>query len=51
MAKAVLIFPLLAKDAILKAYDEHDTLIIIGETGSGKTTRKNPSKEESLFTL
>ena len=30
----------IAKDDILKLYEKHDTLIVIGDTGSGKTTRK-----------
>lgn len=38
-----------AKESILKAYDEHDTLIIIGETGSGKTTRKNEDDTKPVF--
>jgi len=33
---------LIAKEDILKLYEKHDTLIIIGDTGSGKTTRKRP---------
>lgn len=28
-----------AKADILKTFDQHDTVIIQGETGSGKTTR------------
>lgn len=37
----MLIKYILAKDDILKMYSQYNTLIVIGDTGSGKTTRKN----------
>jgi HrpA-like RNA helicase len=30
-----------ARDQIIKGVQENDTVVIVGETGSGKTTRKN----------
>lgn len=41
MGKASQLPVFASRDKILDLFDAHDTLIVQGETGSGKTTRKS----------
>jgi HrpA-like RNA helicase len=50
-ASEVLPFPLLGRESLVRSISLNDVVIILGETGSGKTTRMSPSPSRQAIWL
>jgi HrpA-like RNA helicase len=50
-ASEVLPFPLLGRESLVRSIALNDVTIILGETGSGKTTRMSPSPSRQAIWL